>query len=331
MERRRANKLLLLVGSNPLPNYLAAIVLEPREVVLLYSPETVPQRDCLREALQARSPAPAVSVVSVEDATDARQVRDACASLTVDHLHYSGGTKTMAAHARQAIEIRDDQASYLDERHGRLRFDDQVDVYLDRLQLALTLDTVLTLHGLKRIGQPAAISPEKAQRIAADVLHNPKAAHERYEGDGGWLEQWTANQIRSATGLTPETNVHCERTPQPGMPRAQLEVDVALLKGHRMYVISCTTSRNRAVCKGKLFEVAVRARHLGGDLARSALVCLLDGSDAAGDYVEQLRSHIASVWDAPNQPEVFGLRDLREWVGIDGAADLTTLREWLDR
>jgi hypothetical protein len=70
---------------------------------------------------------------------------------------------------------------------------------------------------------------------------------------------------------------------------------------------------------------------MGGDLARSALVCLLDGGDNKGPFVEQLRSHMASVWDAPNPPAVFGLTDLREWAGTSGSPNLGTLREWLNR
>ncbi len=42
---RRSDKLALLVGSNPLPNYVAATMLQPKEVVLLYSPETKDPRD----------------------------------------------------------------------------------------------------------------------------------------------------------------------------------------------------------------------------------------------------------------------------------------------
>lgn len=47
---RCVKTLALLVGSNPLPNYLAAMILKPREVVLIYSPETKDPRDHLRVA-----------------------------------------------------------------------------------------------------------------------------------------------------------------------------------------------------------------------------------------------------------------------------------------
>jgi len=108
------------------------------------------------------------------------------------------------------------------------------------------------------------------------------------------------------------------------------EIDVAVVRGHRLYVISCTQSARLADCKGKLFEVSMRARQLGGDLARSAVVCLLNGSDKKGPYVDQLRHDIEDIWDAPNTPKVFGFDDLREWSGIAGGAGVESLKKWLE-
>src|SRR5690606_10157904 len=119
---------------------------------------------------------------------------------------------------------------------------------------------------------------------------------------------------------TVEASVTCERDKPV---KTEFEVDVALIRGHRLYVVSCTTAQEKALCKSKLFEVAMRARHMGGDLARSALVCLRDD-------VGQLRSDIASVWDAPNGPAVFGLADLREWAGTYGPTNTGSLMDWLN-
>lgn len=74
----------------------------------------------------------------------------------------------------------------------------------------------------------------------------------------------------------------------------------------------------------------MRARQLGGDLARSAVVCLLNGSDTKGPYVDQLRHDIEDIWDAPNTPKVFGYDDLREWAGIAGGAGTESLKKWLE-
>lgn len=40
MSKRQAEHLILLVGSNPLPNFLATSVLKPKSVQLVYSSET---------------------------------------------------------------------------------------------------------------------------------------------------------------------------------------------------------------------------------------------------------------------------------------------------
>lgn len=379
---RRVETLALLVGSNPLPNYLAAMMLEPREVNLVYSPQTTEPRDYLCAALQQRKIT--VSTVCVDDATDTRKIRDACQGLVVDHLHYSGGTKSMAAHARQACNLGDSQASYLDERKGLLRFDDGYDVRLDQCELGLTLDLLLKLHGIDRVAateeRAGLPTDDDALVVATGILQNTslvdvirqklrpegrkrgvteaKGAPWRPQDDGltlsasvlpgedwtsarykswdkfltsGWLEVWTATLIRACLDGSPaavEVSVTCKRTrPSP----TQFEIDVALIRGHRVQVVSCTTDRTKPLCKSKLFEVAMRARQMGGDLARSALVSLLDGSDTNGPYVDQLRADIASIWDSPNIPRVFGLADLREWAGTTGAdANLGTLKEWLE-
>lgn len=386
-ENRTASKLALLVGSNPLPNYFAAVVLKPEKVFLLYTPETVEPKEYLRAVLRERRIE--VTEKCIDDATDVQKIRDACQGLGIDHLHYSGGTKPMAAHARYARQdrqgaLQDHQASYLDERKGLLRFDDGYDIPLNEHKLGLTLDLLLELHGIERVAPAKSDTEggptdEDVRAVATKILEDPKQVinirnqlrpegklqginkakcapwkpqehgfslsvsaipgkdwtNNRYELwdnflNGGWLEVWTANHIRTCLGDWTdqvEVNIRCKRD---SPSQTEFEIDVALIRGHRLYVVSCTTDSTKALCKSKLFEVAMRARQMGGDLARSALVCLLEGGDKSGSYVEQLRADIASVWDAPNVPRVFGLADLREWSGLKVERNLYSLSEWLD-
>ena len=114
----------------------------------------------------------------------------------------------------------------------------------------------------------------------------------------------------------------------------QSEIDVALVRNYRSYFISCTTAADKATCKQKLFEIAVRSRQLAGDLARPALVCLADGGT-----LSELR---AEVGDEPSPTgafrvrglmsvHVFGLEDLRTWAGWQGAPpNLESLKKWLE-
>jgi hypothetical protein len=348
---------------------------------LIYSPQTTEPRDRLRAALEQRGIK--VSDLCIDDATDARKIREKCQSLDVDHLHYSGGTKPMAAQARQSCKLDESQASYFDERKGVLRFDDGYDVPLDQHKLGFTLDLLLDLHGIERVptesdaeGAPTdgdlssvarsflsdpnladrvrqRLRPEDKPRsiteakkapwrpdgdglaLSASVIPGEDWTNTRYKSwdqflTGGWLEAWTARLIRTCQdGSTTavDVNVRCKRA---GPSPSEFEIDVALIRGHRLHVVSCTIDRRKPLCKSKLFEVAMRARQMGGDLARSALVSLLEGGDAKGAYVEQLRADIASVWNAPNVPRVFGLADLREWAGTTGAPNLSSLQDWLN-
>lgn len=378
------NDLFLLVGSNPLPNFLATLLLKPKSVRFFYSPETEEVKDYLCERLKIKLSQTHQDETCIEDATDAAKVKDAFASVPKGtHLHYTGGTKIMAAHARMAFFQsggKDEHASYLDERNGILRFDHGYGIDLLHQNIDISFDDILALHGIQQIikkDESTSLQAAKdSQRIAQQVLKDPVLAKKLYQvqkrdgklhsieeakrnpvdvgkligvdllisqvpeqtwGEkqykkwcaflgGGWLEIWCGILVREAlNGAEVQVGIDCKR-----LNGRQFEIDVTVVRGHRLYVISCTTETKIGMCKSKLFEVAMRARQLGGDLARSALVCLLHGGDDRGPYLSQLRNDVADIWDAPNTPQVFGLDDLREWAGTEGRPDTGSLREWLD-
>lgn len=298
-------ELVLLVGSNPLPNYLAEQILAPARVRLVYTPETVGPFERMRDTFgpERVTPRPV-------GAADPRAIRQAFDDLHERaHLCYTGGTKVMAAHARMAfagLGRRDHDASYVDERRGVLRRDDGVEHRLE--QVRLTIDTVLAVHGCQVV---------RMNRLT-EAPYQPRDAAEQLEYDvARWVREHTQGDVRFG--------VHFRL---PG--GRQCEVDVAVVRGHRLFILSCTTTADLGRCKNKLLEVALRARQLGGDLARSALVCGLDGNIDEGPRCDVLRGDVASVWDAPNRPAIFGAADLREWRGTAGDPDLATLHAWLD-
>jgi len=383
-QRKVCSQLMLLVGSNPLPNYLATLILQAQSIHLFYSPQTAPIKEQLVEMLKERLGSPDVIETCIEDATDAAKVRAAFSSLPEDaHLHYTGGTKIMAAHARMAFGTlggSDRQASYLDERKGIFRFDDGYEIELSQEGLELSLEDVLMLHGIERIAGKVSPGPASTEQdvetLVKVVLNQPDRARELYELHhvegkrygfteakktpvvigkvvdgalsisqlpeegwtartyekwcdflgGGWLEMWCGDLVKSlVSGAEVSRGTDCKLD-----NGRQFEIDLALVRGHRLYVISCSTDTKIGLCKSKLFEVAMRARQLGGDLARSALVCLLHGKDPKGPFVDQLRNDVADIWDAPNTPRVFGLDDLKEWAGIQGKPNPSSLKHWLN-
>jgi len=54
--------------------------------------------------------------------------------------------------------------------------------------------------------------------------------------------------------------------------QAIMEIDAAAIRGYQAFLFSCSTEYDNKPLKGKLFEGYVRARQLGGDEARIALV-----------------------------------------------------------
>ena len=381
--RGNCETLILLVGSNPLPNYLTATVLQPNKVVLVHTPETRAPAERLHSVLGTQVE---VEMRGLAKASDPREIAETIRRIMSDpsservHLNYTGGTKIMAAHARMAFREnggKDQHASYLNDGDRCLFFDDGQLVALENLNLGLTLDLIGQIHGCEMLPHSGRATDgpteEDAGTIAATVARDAKLAkclcdagqrlkkrgkprkaleqpwrpqdlgltlsaiqvpEEDWDDNrfkawwrflgGGWLEVAVAAWTRQATGLIPSQRNDWR------LKGRRFEIDVALVRGHRLYVISCTTDDTLGLCKSKLFEVAMRTRQLGGDLARSALVCLIDGQDDNGKYIDQLRSDVKSVWEAPNTPQAFGLADLREWAGATGSPNFDTLTRWLN-
>lgn len=390
-QHEKPGTLILLVGSNPLPNYLVARALRPSRIVLVYTDETETAKDRLVVRLRADlGDAVSVTAKYVKDATCATTVQRAIQGCWQKHapegsvgLNYTGGTKVMATHARMAFAEQGGEpqhASYLDEggkdAEPRLRFDDGTSRSLKELGVpALSLETILALHGIgyrPRTDRDGAPTEDDARAICNAVLRDPGLAKTLYEErpclkglkkppeaasdpfklsdhglelsiaklpdmdgklfkrwykfiGGEWLEEWVGAILRELS-LTPEPEIVVGVNAFRGETRAQLEVDVAVVRGYRSYFISCTTNETKAICKPKLFEVAVRARQLGGDLARAALVCL-----AKEPTTKELQDDIVDLWGASNTPRVFGLSDLKQWSGCQGGSpNLHSLKEWMD-
>jgi len=384
--------LILLVGSNPLPNYLTALALKPKTVCLVYSEETKSPKTRLRDALghDLREEVD-FAEKHVKDPYDGPEV-----SCTIDclmetynnaDLHYTGGTKVMSAHSLKTFYERGGQkssVSYLDETNACLRFDDGTTRTLSDYDVTITLERILQLHGIKGTpredvsGGPIAddvlamqqcvlAEPDVTAKFyeASNKLKTRKTASKasdntfdpsRYElrlsvnnipesADwerglfkvwwsflgGEWLEEWVAILIRGLQidGISSDsvlTGIDCTRQET----NREFEVDVSVIRNQRAFFVSCTTDRKLGLCKSKAFEITARSKQMGGDLARSALVCMLDGEDSNGPFVDQLQADLDDVWGASNTTKVFGLEDLRQWAGCCGSPNIDTLKEWLE-
>lgn len=332
---RCGGHLILLVGSNPLPNYLAACALRPERVLLVYSKKTKQPKDrleaALRERLGVEIPEGPAGSRCVADATDASAVEEECRDLPADaRLNYTGGTKIMATHARLAFQEAGGSpahASYVDGALGIVRFDDGYPLPLP--DDCLDLDVVLKLHGLELLSQWEAQEVQEgepcerdAEAIADAALDNPELPEQLY--------RWTKDDAGKRKKREDARNhpLHAsdlglalpDPIPGDGWTRDQfkrwlhflgggwLDVSVAAQVKAALPDAAVHAAVHVRRHNEREFEVALRARQLGGDIASAALVCFLDGA-----AVDEVRRDIESVWDQPNLPEIFGLSHLREW------------------
>lgn len=119
--------------------------------------------------------------------------------------------------------------------------------------------------------------------------------------DGVWLEHYVLKQIQDIVNFQAiydyGLNFEIKLT-----DTEKFEFDVAFTRGYQLFAISCTTAVDRKLCKSKLFEAYLRARQMGGDEARVALVCCFNEPDS-------LKAEISRT--IPNNKiAVFGRQDL---------------------
>ncbi|MGB3510615.1 MAG: DUF1887 family CARF protein [Microcoleaceae cyanobacterium] len=134
--------------------------------------------------------------------------------------------------------------------------------------------------------------------------------------DGIWLENYVLHQVKE---IQDQADIkECGMSfliRDPKNPKKdRFEFDVALIKGYQLFAISCTTTSIKGLCKQKLFEAHLRARQLGGDEARVALVCC---SDEPEEIREDMRFAIND-----RKIKVFGRNDL---VGL-----ANKMKIWID-
>lgn len=101
----------------------------------------------------------------------------------------------------------------------------------------------------------------------------------------------------------------------------KFEFDVAFMRSYQLFALSCTTSADPKECKLKLFEAYTRARQLGGDEARVALVCCCDDnpkySKSVAEYLKSqlegtLKNHKIAVFSRKDLPNLAS--GIAKWI-----------------
>jgi hypothetical protein len=133
--------------------------------------------------------------------------------------------------------------------------------------------------------------------------------------DGLWLESHVFACLQAIRERVRLVDVG-QSLKTSGGSRPEFEVDLVATRGYQLFAISCTTGDE--IDKLKLFEINTRARQLGGDEARVALVCCDKNPD-------RLQRQLHDDFGDPDAPQirVFGRPHLPQ------LAD--ELADWIDR
>jgi hypothetical protein len=337
----RTQHLFLLMGTNPLPNYVAARLLAKPEgcIYFVLTDKTDKITDRLIETLKLNKGQ--FCKIPTEDADASniyRQVSRYSEGKKDIGLNYTGGTKIMSVHAYRAIEKICPTAifSYLDARELSMRIfklnESSILPTPVGDSITLSFSDLLYMHNytLKHIPKKDPIQPKvagdlarvpieklrawcdfnlrsgpgtpikgrkkKSQRkelldvklptdpclaVLSSSLHGCSTLGELSEKwkmdivelaewlDGKWLEHYTLWSINEVTLANNITDVGLGIEPN----EKAFEFDVAAMRGYQLFAISCTTDTKKKMLKQKLFEAYIRARQMGGEEARVALVC----------------------------------------------------------
>jgi len=366
----RADVLFLLIGANPLPNYVAAQILSHPEstVILLSSNATAEVAERLMQKLRAKMPDVTFQAATVPESDGpaiGQKVDELARSLAglsagkVIGLNYTGGTKPMSAYTYHSLAQRFPSGifSYLDPRTLRMVIDHAGGAVQhirvgDAVQL--TLDEIAELHGYQIISKT---------RKPRNLLFAEAIAKVHKSDDGmtqwrSWLQSWVAGvglppldsypALRPAIeafadacgGTATETGVakavgfpklsscakyfngewlediavealsNCQNEARLRDYAAAInlmsetlpsEFDAVAVKGYQLFGMSCIVTTRKPQAKEHLMEVFVRARQLGGDEARFAVVTYCPDDIAAA-----LEQEVSREWDAAGKIRVFG-------------------------
>lgn len=117
--------------------------------------------------------------------------------------------------------------------------------------------------------------------------------------EGVWLEDYVLQQIKKIKEecLLDKIGMSFNFPEIKDKDIAFFEFDVAALRGHQLFAISCTTDNTNNLCKSKLFEAYHRARLMGGNEARIALVCYFDQPNRNGKFNKIEKSFMSQIND----------------------------------
>ncbi|MHB2156396.1 PDDEXK family nuclease [Calditrichota bacterium GD2] len=183
--------LVLLVGTNPLPNYITAksyfLNYSVKRIWLAHSSETQKQMKNLSNILQKQLEIE-IEPVSIRDEGDPLSIEEDIKEQVLDgfqgnhlHLNYTGGTKAMGIHVYRAIENQLAEEgrcsfSYLSASKFQLMEDNKNFITGDlRKEIDVDFKTLFELHGFKKVNPNSKLRPDaflQSTEIIKEIIDN---------------------------------------------------------------------------------------------------------------------------------------------------------------
>lgn len=230
--------LFLLVGTNPLPNFVSALLLakDQARIILLHTADTGEVAEDLKWVIDQRKLGVLVEMRQIDIRCGDRILKymndllegiDPKSSLG---LNYTGGTKAMSVHTYQALKKAAAPAvfSYLDARTLSLMIDTKDDDTTKKIYIGqdcpVQLKEILSLHGYRvytvKQGQ---VHPDFC-RVLAEIYSN-KDAYEQWKE---WLKKLgneaiepktlpTKSEYPALTKVIDKIDEICDGKPSPGL------------------------------------------------------------------------------------------------------------------
>lgn len=302
------NHLILLIGTNPLPNFVAADYFlqnnkQLQTIWLLHSEENRLQAGTHEQARELetllrkrwqnkhanlRFPLEKISLTDVSDAAtilreiENKMLRGWQANQNF-HLNYTGGTKAMATHVYRRLQELgkrgQQQFSYLDANNFRLVVDDYGVAADDlRKEVQITFDDLISLHGFQKVKAKNGNLDESAAVQAYKKFLDVKNSSPMQPKDGGDFEKYIFLKLgdKFRSRLTNGGEIQHNWLIKYPTWEVYFELDIIMLNGYHLTGISCTVSDQVPSCKSRGFEIILRTRQIGGDEARAILITRLN-------------------------------------------------------
>jgi len=292
--------LVLLIGGNPLPNFATVkyllktersdeeVLPIPNEIYLVYSEDTekfvcklcegLGEEDKKKIKIQ-KVPLGETECMLCNEVMSKLDWKLSKGNINSLHLNYTGGTKPMVLGAYKSVQntfCSKKIYTYTDPEEFNLHISDKDEAYpcADDLRdyVQPTIEQIYKLHNLGKISLKRENSPDFSKECQNKDFYRKILNKKNGNQDGKWLEELVflkLTEIDKKFGLS-DIAWNIEREEEKG----KFEIDVIALRGYEPLVFSCTTSEDKKTIKLKAFEVNYRAVQLGGDYAKSIMVCL---------------------------------------------------------